>query len=277
MIPYKREEVVFQVKGLSVSYDRPILRNLDMTLKNVTRAGVTQGQVVALLGPSGKGKSQFLNCAAGLQVPNAGEVFLLGEETTALERVTRPGLVGVVPQNYLLFRNRTVLSNLLVAARMHQSDKAKALEEVFELLELFGLSDHIKKYPEQLSGGMRQRVSILQQILCRRHVMFMDEPFSGLDPVQKASVMRLIQQTSLRNELNTIILTTHDIESAVAIADLILLLGNERDANDTPIPGARIVGEYDIAALGLAWNESIGDNPEFFKTVSDIKKQFLRL
>ncbi len=112
-LPYIKDEVLLQVKDLSVLYNVPILKGVELTIQNIKRPGLTQGQKEAILAPSGMGKTQLFNCLSGLQEPSSGEI-LIG---TAQQPV-KAGMVGVVPQNYLLFDHRTVGSSLMLAASM---------------------------------------------------------------------------------------------------------------------------------------------------------------
>jgi ABC-type nitrate/sulfonate/bicarbonate transport system ATPase subunit len=129
-------------------------------------------------------------------------------------------------------------------------------------------------YPAELSGGQRQRVSIAEQLLSSKNFLLMDEPFSGLDILAKKIVGDVIDRVSARDELNTIIFSTHDIESAVMIADTILILGRDRDVNGQPVPGAHIQKEIDLIERNLAWHPDIENRPGFNETIAEIKAIF---
>jgi ABC-type nitrate/sulfonate/bicarbonate transport system ATPase subunit len=269
---YVRDEVLLKVTGVSVAYDTPILRDVDITIKDVKRDGMQQGQKVALLAPSGMGKTQLFNCLSGLQVPSSGTI-LIGPE----QKPVKAGQVGVVPQNYLLFGHHTVGKSLMIAAGMRETDAKKAHDRVLYVLDQFGLRDKWNAYPQELSGGQRQRVSIAEQLLCSNHFMLMDEPFSGLDILMKDKVCHLLDQVALLDELTTLIITTHDVESAVMFADTILLLGRDRDAMGNVIPGAHIKKEIDLIERDLAWHPDIAELPSFLPTVKEIKEEFKNL
>ncbi|HEX8956905.1 MAG TPA: ATP-binding cassette domain-containing protein, partial [Burkholderiaceae bacterium] len=145
------------------------------------------------------------------------------------------------------------------------------------LLTEFELADKALAYPAALSGGQRQRVAIAQQLLCSSHFLLMDEPFSGLDPRAKAKVCETILKISTLDELNTIIVVTHDVDASIAIADTIWLLGREFDGDGRPLPGAAIRCKYDLIARGLAWHEGIEDTPEFHALSLEIKRKFAEL
>ena len=270
---YALNETLLQVENVSQKLGgNQILRDVDFTIKNITRPGVTTGQVVALLGPSGVGKTRLFRILAGLDAPDTGAVKI-GVDGKPVDR----GMVGVVFQNYPLFEHRTILGNLMVAARRTTPSADTARKKALELLERFGLADHASKYPAQLSGGQRQRVSIAQQFLCSNHFLLMDEPFSGLDPVAVDNVCELVSEVANMHDLNTIILTTHNIEAGLEVADTVLLLGRDRDASGRIVPGAKIQGSFDLIERGLAWRKDIDTDPEFLKLLGEIRHRFKTL
>jgi ABC-type nitrate/sulfonate/bicarbonate transport system ATPase subunit len=270
--PYQRAEVLLRVDGLSVSYTRPILRDVSFEVRDVRRPGLTQGQKVALLAPSGMGKSQLFKRVAGLEPPDAGTI-LIGPEQAPV----RAGVVGMVPQNYLLFEHRTVGSSLMVAARMRGVSRKDATARVIEILEDFGLSDKYRSYPQELSGGQRQRVSIAEQLLSSNHFLLMDEPFSGLDILSRKKVCDVIDRVASRDELNTILFSTHDVESAVMIADTLLIMGRDHDEHGNPVPGACIQRTIDLIERDLAWHQDVEHEPQFAPTVAEVKGLFAAL
>jgi ABC-type nitrate/sulfonate/bicarbonate transport system ATPase subunit len=270
--PYTLGQRLLTIDSVCVSYDRPILERVSATVDDIRREGLQQGQVVCLLGPSGIGKSQLFRCIAGLQRPTSGSVRLNGSG-----REVQPGEVGVVAQNYPLFNHRTVWGNLMTAAGKHCKTSGDARTKCLAVLEEFGMVDTAKAYPMALSGGQRQRVAIAQQLLCSSHFLLMDEPFSGLDPLAKTQVCETIIRVSTSNELNTIIVVTHDIESAIRIADTLWVLGRERDAEGQPVSGASIQEVYNLADMGLAWDPDIESRKEFFELAAALKRRFATL
>jgi len=269
---YTVGERLLTIDNVSVRYDRPILDGVSGHIDNIRRDGMQQGQVVCLLGPSGIGKSQLFRCIAGLQRPSTGSIRLNGSQ-----REVQPGEVGVVAQNYPLFNHRTVWSNLVLAARRHGLDARDAADACLDLLKRFGLADCGLRHPMMLSGGQRQRVAIAQQLLCSSHFLLMDEPFSGLDPLSKTAVCETLADVSTSHELNTIIVVTHDIDSAIRIADTLWLLGRPRDEQGRPAGGACIQQTYDLAAMGLAWDPHIESRPEFHQLAAELKARFATL
>jgi ABC-type nitrate/sulfonate/bicarbonate transport system ATPase subunit len=270
--PYRVGARLLTIESLSVAHGVPVLAGLEATIDNLIRDGMSQGQVVCLLGPSGIGKTQLFRCIAGLQTPDQGGVYLNGKRTPVT-----PGEVGVVAQHYPLLGHRTVLGNLLVAALRDEGGRAAATGRAMQMLGQLGLAERALAYPAQLSGGQRQRVAIAQQLLCSSHFLLMDEPFSGLDPAAKATVCDTIRSLSTADELNTIIVVTHDIDSALRIADTIWLLGRELDQDGKPSGGARIVEQYDLIARGLAWHENIDGTVEFQQLSKELADRFARL
>lgn len=269
---YTRDETLLQVNSLSVNYSLPILRDVKFEIRDVKRPGLTQGQKVAILAPSGMGKTQLFKRLSGLLPPSSGHV-LIGAD----RQPVRAGMVGMVPQNYLLFAHRTIGSSLNLAASMQERDTQMAKGKVLEILADFGLSDKVNAYPAELSGGQRQRASIAEQLLSSDHFLLMDEPFSGLDIMSKRKTCEIINRTAARDELNTIIFSTHDIESAVMIADTVLVLGRDKDTKGHPIPGAKVQREIDLIDRDLAWHEDVERMPNFAATVSEIKELFINL
>ena len=267
---YSRGGVLLDLQGISVARGGvPVLRDLTAQVHDLVRPGMQQGQVVGLLGPSGIGKTTMFHVLAGLLKPDAGTVRI-GEAGVPAE----PGLVGVVAQNYVLFEHRSVLGNLVIAAKQAGMKPVEAKEASMKYLERFGLAAHADKFPVQLSGGQRQRVAIAQQLLCSELYLVMDEPFSGLDVIQQENVQRLILEVSQTHEHNTIIVVTHDVSAAVAVADTIWLMGRDRDAAGNVIPGARIVDTIDLIGKGLAWRPNIRELPGYITLVNEIKERF---
>ena len=272
---YSLGQVLVDVRQLNDSYGdgTPVLRDINMQVRKINRPGKTSGQIEALLAPSGMGKTTLFRSIAGLRSPKAGGVYLEGCPTAV-----RIGQVGVVAQDYPLFEHMTVINNLTTAAKRKQGSEAKALEASNSMLQRFGLDAVRNHYPHELSGGQRQRIAIMQQMLCSGHLLLMDEPFSGLDIIAKDEVSRLITDVADQDELNSIIVTTHDIAAAVAVADTIWLLGRERDpATGAFIPGATIRECINVIDRGLTWHPNITEMPQFFTLVKEIQTKFREL
>ncbi len=249
-------DVVLSVKDLRVTREENVvLDGVTFDVVDRIREGRITGQVVALLGPSGIGKTTLLRVIAGLDRPDRGGVH--GPGGGALVRRD----VGVVFQEYPLLRHRTVEDNLVVAAKVGGLDGARARRRVQELLARVGLEDRAGHYPGQLSGGQRQRAAIAQQLVLPRRVLLLDEPFSGLDPAALADVSELVAEVANEHELNTVVVVTHDIRAAIGVSDTIVLLGGSGRAG-----GARVETTYDLVDLGIAWQS--GDARDLEREIS---------
>ncbi|MBI3650627.1 MAG: ATP-binding cassette domain-containing protein [Acidobacteria bacterium] len=243
------------------------LKNLSFTIKNIK----DKPQIVSLLGPSGAGKTTALRLIAGLDAPTSGCVLITNGKGL---RAVEIGDVGVVFQKYPLFEDLNVLNNLMVPALNAGMSKAAAKEKALHYLDEFDLVKQGLAWPVQLSGGQRQRVAILQQLMKERHFIILDEPFSGLDPVNIMNVIKLISRIANQHTLNTFIIITHDITSALAISNHIYLLGRERNEEGKAIPGSRVMKEYDLMQEGIAFHTNLAeaeDLPRFAEIRKEIK------
>ncbi len=271
--PYEYRETILKIDQVSKSLSgKLILRDFNLEIRNIVRPGMSQGQVIGLLGPSGMGKTTLFHVLAGLQKPDSGTV-LIGPKLVPVQR----GMVGVVAQNYPLFMHRTVLGNLVVSGRQAELSPADAKEKALTLLKNFGVEDQASKYPAQLSGGQRQRVAIAQQFMCSEHFLLMDEPFSGLDLLAKERICNFISEMAQMDELNTFVIVTHDIATAIEVCDTIVLLGRDRDAEGKPILGARVQASYNLIERNLAWHDHIVNTPEYYALFQEIRAIFPRL
>jgi polar amino acid transport system ATP-binding protein len=198
----------------------------DLTLE------VTFPHVLALLGPSGGGKSTLLRVIAGLERPEAGSVSIdgapvpLGPMEEAVLRDYRRSL-GVVFQAYNLFPHMTALQNVeLPLTVVHRMEAPAAKERAREVMERLGLADHAGKMPAQLSGGQRQRVAIARALAAKPRFLLFDEPTSALDPEMTAEVLELIAE--LRDIGTPMLLVTHEMGFARKIADQVAFLAEGR-------------------------------------------------
>jgi ABC-type nitrate/sulfonate/bicarbonate transport system ATPase subunit len=268
--PHSYHQPLLTLENLSYSIQgEPILRDINAQILNVVRPNMQQGQVVGFYGRSGIGKSVLCRIMAGLLRPGSGTVRV-GET----QQPVTPGTVGFVQQRYPLFQHRTLADNLLLAAqRKHTPDAAR--QHVAAYLDRFGLAAHGRKYPAQLSGGQRQRAAIAQQLLCAEHFLLLDEPFSGLDVAMIDELRKIIVEVTTADELNTVVIVSHDLVTTTALADCLWLLSHERDARGQLLPGATISPrhQYNLADLGLAWHPHVEAEPEFVRFVEGIKEE----
>ncbi len=270
---YSKNECILRIDNVSLTLgDKLILQNVNAEVKNIVRPGMTQGQIVGFLGPSGVGKTKLFEIMAGLTKPTTGEVYI-GQDL----KPASPGRMGVVQQNYPLFNHRTVMGNLEIAAKKTIADAAKRKDRIYELLDRFHLRQHANMYPAQLSGGQKQRIAIAQQLVCSENFLLMDEPFSGLDINMVDEVSEMIGEIANTHEHNTIIIVSHDIVSTAAIADTLWIMGRDRDAHNNIIPGAKIKHTFDLIERGLAWQPDIKKLPAFNNLINEVRDLFLYL
>jgi polar amino acid transport system ATP-binding protein/sulfate transport system ATP-binding protein len=270
---YTLGQTLLKVENVCLEYDgRPVLKNVNAEVRKIIVPGRVQGQVVGILGPSGCGKTTLFRIIAGLMPPTSGQVSVNG-----FDRPVRAGEVGVVSQSYPLFDHRTVLGNLMLGAQQKEQNAKVARDKVMALLREFGLEDKFNLYPAQLSGGQRQRCAIIQQILCSEHFLLMDEPFSGLDLLMLEKTCELIAKVADMDDLNTIIVVTHDVTAACSVADHLWIMGRDSDASGNKLPGSRIVQEYNLIERDLCWHPEIITTPQFTSFVREVKEEFRRL
>lgn len=279
-IPYEQKDTILQVEQLSVSYSgRLILQNVNMLEKDTIREGKTQGQVIAVLGRSGRGKSTLFRALTGLEQPSAGRVLIPDFSKPVSNgrqpaKVVEEGDVGFVNQKYTLFRHKTVYQALWFALRKSGFTKAEKHDEIMHYLQEWGLEKHKDQYPCFLSGGQRQRTAILEQLLSSGYYMVLDEPFSGLDIGNIESVKKSFELISQRHDLNTIIFSTHDIELAVELADSIYILGCGLDARGQSVTAGTMLRHFDLKQMGLAWHDGL--TPAHIECIREIRDVMLR-
>jgi ABC-type multidrug transport system ATPase subunit len=276
MSAYEHKETILHVEDLSVSYgDKVIIKDVSFEEKNVVRENRIQGQTIAFLGRSGRGKSTLFRALTGLEKPSSGRILIPDYSKNIVDgkqpaKIVGEGDVGFVNQKYTLFRHKTVHQSLYYAMRKSELSNKEKHEKIEQLLNDWGLDKSKNQYPSFLSGGQRQRTAILEQLLSSGYYMVLDEPFSGLDVGNIMSVKKAFQLLNESDELNTIIFSTHDIELAVELADSIYVLGYKKD--DTQHVGT-IVKHFDLKSLGLAWHDSL--RPEHHELVNEIKESLL--
>jgi polar amino acid transport system ATP-binding protein len=254
---YKLESTVLYAENVSVQYDgRDVIKNINMIEKDVVREGTITGQIIAIVGRSGRGKSTLFKVLTGLVKPCTGTILIPEHGDPSKAKIVEEGDVGFVNQKYTLFRNKTVKEALLFALRNSELSKEDKLKKINDSVTEWGLLDHLNKYPSQLSGGQRQRVAILEQMFSSENFIIMDEPFSGLDVGNIESVKHAFKRIASENEFNTIIFSTHDLELAVELADSIYVVGYPTIEGQLQNYGT-IVKQYDLKEMGLAWNNEM--------------------
>src|SRR5213595_3595816 len=186
---------------------------------------VASGSLTALLGPSGSGKSTLLRVIAGLERPDAGDVFISGREATALAPQKRG--VGFVFQHYAPFTHMTVWENVAFGLKVRRRPKPEISERVDRLLELVQLAGLGRRYPAQLSGGQRQRMALARALAPQPEVLLLDEPFGALDARVRSELRDWLRR--LHDEVHvTTVFVTHDQEEALELSDRVALMNHGR-------------------------------------------------
>ena len=204
-----------EVRGVSFSYDNKsnTIETIDITLN--------KGAIVCLLGVSGGGKTTLFNVIAGLLKPQQGSVVLNGEDVTG-----QSGKISYMLQKDMLLPFRTVEDNVAFPLILKGVKKKEARKLVGEHFAQFGLDGTQKRYPAELSGGMRQRAALLRTYMFGGAAALLDEPFSALDTITKSEMHRWYLDVMEKIKLSTLFIT-HDIDEAVLLSDRIYLLGGK--------------------------------------------------
>src|SRR5256885_1486071 len=177
---------------------------------------VQEGELMALLGPSGGGKTTVLRMIAGLEMPTTGDVLIRGQRVNDVSVQQRN--IGFVFQNYALFKNMNVFKNIAFGLKIKKWKRADIMARIAELLKLFSLEGLERRYPHQLSGGQRQRVAIARALAPKPSVLLLDEPFGAVDAKIRQELREWL--VTLHQGLNvTTIFVTHDQEEALELAD----------------------------------------------------------
>lgn len=190
-----------------------IIEHVNLTLQ--------EGEIVCLIGSSGVGKSTLFHILSGLERPDAGQVFLDGQDITG-----KPGQVSYMLQKDLLLPHRTILGNVSLPLRIRGMKKKEACERALSYFEEFGLMGTQKKYPAQLSGGMRQRAALLRTYLFSDRVALLDEPFSALDAITKGQMHKWYSKVMEKYKLSTVFVS-HDIDEALTLSDRIYVMSGK--------------------------------------------------
>ncbi|WP_316631136.1 ABC transporter ATP-binding protein [uncultured Ruminococcus sp.] len=203
---------VLEVKNVTFSYDgvNKILNDVNLRLND--------GELVCLLGVSGGGKTTLFNIIAGLLEPQQGQVLLNGEDITG-----QSGKVSYMLQKDMLLPYRTVEDNVALPLIIKGMKKKEARQKVGGYFEEFGIEGTQKRYPVELSGGMKQRAALLRTYLFSAQVALLDEPFSALDTLTKSEMHRWYLDVMDRIKLSTLFIT-HDVDEAILLSDRIYLL-----------------------------------------------------
>lgn len=190
---------------------------------NQVNLEIKNGSLVALLGPSGSGKSTLLRVLAGLENPDAGRIWLNGQDTTQVPLQQRE--IGFVFQNYALFPHLTVFENIAFGLEIRDINSSRKTQRVQELLQLMQLEKFADRYPNQLSGGQRQRVALARALAVEPKVLLLDEPFAALDAKIRKQLRNWLRNLHQHISVTTVFVT-HDHVEAFELAHEIVVLEN---------------------------------------------------
>lgn len=247
---------------------KAVLKNINLIEKDIIFQNDTMGQVIAILGCSGRGKSTLLKGMSGLTQPKNGQILIKDMKLNTLNtaKLVSEGDVGFVDQKYTLFRHKTVDQILNYACRKKKINDTERKDLIEKYLADWGLTQHRKKYPCDLSGGQRQRVAIIEQMLSSGHFIILDEPFSGLDVGNIREVKKSFERIQRDNEFNTIIFSTHDLNLAVELADSIYIVGFPDESQSH----ATIVKHFDLKQMNLAWQDVNEGHRQLVKEIDEV-------
>ena len=216
-------QAMLEVRGLKKTFgEHTVLDGVDLQ--------VFQGEVVAIIGPSGTGKSTLLRCINLLEMPEEGSIRL-GKVEVSAPNISRQqqyqlrGQSSMVFQQYSLFSNKTALENIMAPLLLVQKmDKPQAEKKAQDVLRMVGLADKANEYPSRLSGGQQQRIGIGRAMVTGPKLVLLDEPTSSLDPELVGGVLEVIRKLAARHM--TMLLTTHEMNFAKRVASKVLFLSD---------------------------------------------------
>ena len=209
-----------EITHLRKSYRKKVvIRDFSMTLQ--------RGEVVALLGPNGSGKTTTFYAVAGLVMPEGGRVVLDGTDVTTMPMYRRAQLgIGYLPQEMSIFRGLSVQDNIAAILDITESDRHKRRERLEELLSEFSI-EHLRRAPAlALSGGERRRVEIARSLAARPNYLLLDEPFAGVDPISVGDIRNLV--ADLKNRGIGVLITDHNVRETLDIVDRAYILHDGR-------------------------------------------------
>jgi NitT/TauT family transport system ATP-binding protein len=263
---------VLYIENLYKAYgDNVILDNIDLK--------VSKGAFVTVVGPSGCGKSTLLKLILGQEEKTSGVLDIDGQGVGYADEKR-----GIVYQKYSLFPNKTVLENVLFGRQLGKNkeewkrDKKKITDEAMEYLNAVKLGEHSHKYPHELSGGMQQRVAVMQALIMKPKILLMDEPFGALDPGTREDIQVFLLEQQQKHNI-TVFFVTHDLEEAVFLGSRLLVVSqyykDDRNLDIKSVShGAKIVADHHIRHIGEP-KESVKEkqSEEFGKLIASIRSE----
>lgn len=207
-------DYIVEVNNIGMKYHS--LNGEINALENISFS-VGKGEFISIVGPSGCGKTTLLSIISGLVAPTSGDILINGTRSTGTSAA-----VGYMLQKDHLFDWRTILDNVLLGPEIRRTLTHETKEYVLELLKTYGLYEFRDKYPNQLSGGMRQRAALIRTLATKPEILLLDEAFSALDYQTRLAVTEDIYSI-IKKENKTAILVTHDIAESISMADRIVI------------------------------------------------------
>ena len=231
---------------------------------------VREGELFGLLGPNGAGKTTTISISTTRALPTSGQVRIAGLDVVASPAVARR-MIGVVPQYNTLDRACTIFENIYFHCLFFGFSRAEARARTEQLLGQFHLTERTKAYPNQLSGGLAQRVQIARAIAHRPKVLFLDEPSAGLDPQSRLAMWEAVR--GLRSEGITVVLTTHYTEEADELCDRVAIIDHGKIlVEDTPAALKSSVGASKVYELDLRAPDSVHALSGRLRTLAGVTK-----
>lgn len=206
---------LLELKKVCFSYHN---KEAETVAVNDLSFSVGSEEFVGIIGPSGCGKTTILNLLAGICFPASGEILLKGKKLSG-----SVPQIGLMPQRDQLFPWRTIESNALLGPEIYRKKNKDSKAYARFLLKKYGLGDFMKKYPSELSGGMRQRAALIRTLVVHPEILLLDEPFSALDFQTRINVCDDVYNI-IRQEKKTAVLVSHDINECVSLCDKIVVL-----------------------------------------------------
>ena len=207
---------LLELKNVSLTYQT--LTDEITAIENLS-FDCNEGEFISIIGPSGCGKTTILSMIAGLLCPSSGSITFEGEKISGHKNEN----LGYMLQKDHLFPWRTIEKNVFLPLEIKGKNTSENKKYALELLEKYGLKDFTKNYPDQLSGGMRQRAALIRTLVSKPKLLLLDEPFSALDYQTRLSVCDDVYKI-IKAENKTTILVTHDISEAISMSDTIIVL-----------------------------------------------------
>ncbi len=242
---------LLEIKNVSLTYQT--MTDEITAIKDLS-FDCNDGEFISIIGPSGCGKTTILSLIAGLIIPTSGKILFNGNEN-----VSHKNALGYMLQKDQLFPWRTIEKNVFLPLEIQKKLTSENINYALSLLDKYGLKDFKKSYPEQLSGGMRQRVALIRTLSSKPELLLLDEPFSALDYQTRLSVCDDVYNI-IKAEKKTTILVTHDISEAISMSDIIIVLTDRpakvKSFHKPNIEGLSPLRKRESADFGI-WFEKI--------------------